>query len=71
MSLAIAAEKSLVWDRQQAQMVQKIRVMAHLVGNHGSVYGEAGPLYVENAQEAFEASQLLRARLIKSLLPGA
>lgn len=71
MSLAIATEKSWVWDQQQAQMVQKIRVIAHLVGNRGSIYSEAGPLYVETAQEVFEASQLLRARLIKSLLPGA
>mgnify|MGYP001179604627 CR=1 FL=1 len=67
MSLFITAEKSLVWDQQQTRMVQKIRVAVYLVGNHGGIYGEAGPLYVETAQEVFEASQLLRARLIKSL----
>ncbi len=69
MSLAITAEKVLVWDQQQTRMVQKTRVVVHLVGNRGSIYGKAGPLYIETAQEFFEASQLLRARLIKSLLP--
>jgi hypothetical protein len=51
-------------------MVRKIRVAVSLVGNRGSVYREAGPLYVETAQEVFEAVQLLRKRLIDSLLSG-
>lgn len=70
MSLAIAADKALVWDNQQTKMVPKIRVAVSLVGNQGSVYHETGPLYVETAQEVFEAVQLLRARLIKSLMSG-
>ncbi|MCB1826084.1 MAG: hypothetical protein KDJ54_16505 [Candidatus Competibacteraceae bacterium] len=70
MSLAIAADKALVWDQQQTKMVQKTRVAVRLVGNQGSIYREAGPLYVETAQEIFEAAQLLRERLIKSLLSG-
>ncbi|QQS55201.1 MAG: hypothetical protein IPM89_05140 [Candidatus Competibacteraceae bacterium] len=70
MSLAIAADKTLVWDHQQTRMVQKTRVAVQLVGNHGGIYREAGPLYVETAQEIFEATQLLRERLIKSLLSG-
>ncbi len=70
MSLAIAADKALVWDNQQTKMVPKIRVAVSLVGNQGSVYRETGPLYVETAQEVFEAVQLLRTRLIKSLMSG-
>lgn len=70
MSIAIAADSALVWDKQQTKMVRKIRVAVSLVGNHGSIYREAGPLYVETAQEVFEAVQLLRTRLIKSLLSG-
>ncbi len=70
MSLAITADKALVWDHQQTKMVQKTRVAVRLVGNQGSIYREAGPLYVETAQEIFEAMQLLRERLIKSLLSG-
>jgi len=70
MSFAIAADRALVWDNQQTKMVRKIRVAVSLVGNRGSVYREAGPLYVETAQEVFEAVQLLRTRLIKSLLSG-
>ena len=70
MSLAITADKALVWDQQQTKMVQKTRVAVRLVGNQGSIYREAGPLYVETAQEIFEAAQLLRERLIKSLLSG-
>jgi len=70
MSLAITADKALIWDQQQTKMVQKTRVAVRLVGNPGSIYREAGPLYVETAQEIFEAAQLLRERLIKSLLSG-
>ena len=70
MSLAITADKALVWDQQQTKMVQKTRVAVRLVGNQGSIYRETGPLYVETAQEIFEAAQLLRERLIKSLLSG-
>ncbi|HMQ14046.1 MAG TPA: hypothetical protein PKA43_11090 [Candidatus Competibacter phosphatis] len=70
MSLAITADKALIWDQQQTKMVQKTRVAVRLVGNQGSIYREAGPLYVETAQEIFEAAQLLRERLIKSLLSG-
>ena len=70
MSLAIAADKALVWDNQQTKMVPKNRVAVSLVGNQGGIYREAGPLYVETAQEVFEAVQLLRARLIKSLMSG-
>ena len=70
MSLAIAADKALVWDNQQTKVVPKIRVAVSLVGNQGGIYREAGPLYVETAQEVFEAVQLLRARLIKSLMSG-
>ena len=70
MSLAITADKALIWDQQQTKMVQKTRVAVRLVGNQGIIYREAGPLYVETAQEIFEAAQLLRERLIKSLLSG-
>ncbi|HRY17259.1 MAG TPA: hypothetical protein P5149_02550 [Candidatus Competibacteraceae bacterium] len=70
MSFTIAADKALVWDRQQNQMVQKIRVVVSLIGNRGSVYREAGPLYAETGQEVFEAVQLLRTRLIQSLASG-
>jgi hypothetical protein len=70
MSFAIAADHALVWDNQQTRMVRKIRVAVSLVGNRGSVYREAGPLYVETAQEVFEAVQLLRKRLIDSMLSG-
>lgn len=70
MSLAITADKALIWDQQQTKMVQKTRVAVRLVGNQGSIYREAGPLYVETAQEVFEAVQLLRKRLIDSLLSG-
>lgn len=70
MSLTITADKALVWDNQQAKMVPKIRVAVSLVGNQGSIYRETGPLYVETAREIFEAVELLRARLIKSLLSG-
>ena len=70
MSLAITADKALIWDQQQTKMVQKTRVAVRFVGNQGSIYREAGPLYVETAQEIFEAAQLLRERLIKSLLSG-
>ncbi len=69
MSIAIAADRALVWDNQQTKMVQKIRVAVSLVGNQGSVYRQVGPIYVETAQEIFEAVQLLQTRLIKSLLP--
>lgn len=69
MSIAIAADRALVWDNQQTKMVQKIRVAVSLVGNQGSIYRQAGPIYVETAQEIFEAVQLLQTRLIKSLLP--
>lgn len=69
MSFSIVADRVLAWDRQCAKMVLKTRVEVSLVGNQGSVYREAGPLYVETAQEIYEAAQLLRARLIKSLLP--
>lgn len=71
MSLAITADKTLVWDNQRSKMVPKTRVAVSLIGNQGSVYREAGPLYVETAQEVFEAVELLRMRLIKSLLSGA
>lgn len=70
MSFAIAADKALVWDKQQTRMVQKFRVVVSLIGNHGSIYREMGPLYVETAPEVFEAVQLLRARLIRSLASG-
>lgn len=67
MSLAITADKMLVWDNQQTKMVTKVRVMVSLISNQGNVFREAGPLYAETPQEIFEAAGLLRARLIKSL----
>ncbi|MBK8184130.1 MAG: hypothetical protein IPK63_15125 [Candidatus Competibacteraceae bacterium] len=70
MPLTITADKALVWDIPQTKMVQKIRVAVSLLGNQGSVFQETGPLYVETAQEVFEAVQLLRTRLIKSLISG-
>ena len=70
MSLAITADKALVWDNQRSKMVPKTRVAVSLIGNQGNVYRDAGPLYVETAQEVFEAVELLRMRLIKSLLSG-
>ncbi|HAO32734.1 MAG TPA: hypothetical protein PLP22_03855 [Candidatus Competibacter sp.] len=70
MSLSVKADKALIWDKLQSKMVTKIRVTVSLVGNQGSVFHEAGPLYVENAPEIFEAIEVLRARLIKVLLFG-
>ncbi len=70
MSLAITADKAPIWDQQQTKMVQKTRVAVRLVGNQGSIYREAGPLYVETAQEIFYVAQLVRERLIKPLLSG-
>jgi hypothetical protein len=69
MSLAIEADKALVWDQQQTKMVAKIRVLVRLLGNRGSVYAEQGPLYVDTPQEIYEAVRLLKFRLIQSL-PG-
>lgn len=68
MPLAITADKALVWDNEQTKIVTKIRVAASLVGNQGSVFRVTGPLYVETAQEVFEALQLLHTRLINSLI---
>lgn len=70
MSLAVTADKALVWDKLQKKMVTKIRVTVSLMGNQGSVFHETGPLYVETVHEIFEAIQVLRARLIKLLLSG-
>ncbi|MBL8260027.1 MAG: hypothetical protein JNM60_09495 [Candidatus Competibacteraceae bacterium] len=70
MSLAVTADKALVWDKLQNKMVTKIRVTVSLIGNQGSVFHETGPLYVETVREIFEAIEVLRARLIKVLFSG-
>jgi hypothetical protein len=69
MPFSIEADKTLVWDNQQAKMVIKIRVLVRLLGNSGSLFAEKGPLYVETPQEISQAVHLLKARLIQSL-PG-
>lgn len=69
MSLSIKADRTLVWDNDQARMVVKTRVTVRLLGNRGSIYAEEGPLYVDTAREVMEAAQLLQTRLVQSL-PG-
>jgi hypothetical protein len=67
MALAIDMDRTLVWDRQQTQLVTKTRVAVRLLGNRGSIFAEQGPLYVDTPQELLEAVQLLKSRLIRSL----
>jgi hypothetical protein len=69
MPLQISIDKALVWDRQQTQMVIRHKVLVCLRGTQGHVYAQAGPLYVQTAQETVEAVHLLRARLLRAL-PG-
>jgi hypothetical protein len=68
MGIRVNAEKSLVWDFALDQMVTKTAVSVDVVGNKGTVYVSEGPIYCETGQEIFEATQLLKKRLINELV---
>jgi hypothetical protein len=69
MGLRVDVEPCLVWDSQVNKMVRRSMITVHLVGNKGSIFASAGPLYTNNPSEIFEATQTLRSRLIADL-PG-
>lgn len=69
MGLKVDAVKSLIWDYETNTMVPKTAVTVSIVGNHGTVYAYEGPLYCQTAQEIYEATQLLKQRLVGTLVP--
>ena len=69
MGLQINAVKSLVWDNFLNKMRIKTRVSVSIVTNRGTVLAEEGPLYCTTAQEVFEATMVLRNRIVANL-PG-
>jgi hypothetical protein len=48
-------------------MVAKTEVVVQLIGTAGTVFAEEGPLFCSSGQEVFQATQLLKERLIKNL----
>ena len=69
MGLQIDAVKSLVWDNISNQMQVKTKVSVSIVTNRGTILAEEGPLYCNNGQEVFEATMMLRNRIVTNL-PG-
>ena len=64
----IHVNPSLVWDNCTNQMVPCKEVVVQIVGNKGTVYAEAGPLFVQTGEEIFQAVQTLKVRLTNSLM---
>lgn len=70
MGIQVRADKTLVWDNETDTMVVRTAVSVAIVGNHGSEYAIEGPIYCQSSQEIFEASQMLRQRLVSTLVPS-
>lgn len=70
MGIRINAVKSMVWNNETNQMVIKTAVSVDLVGNQGTVFASEGPIYCETGQEIFEASMILKQRLVGSIIPN-
>lgn len=71
MSIKIETKRQLVWDKEQSKMVIKIMVYAQLIGNADTLFAEEGPLYCDTGKDVFDASQLLKDRLIKNLISSS
>jgi hypothetical protein len=71
MGIQVNAEKSLVWDKESNQIVPRTAVTVSVVGNHGTVYATEGPVYCQTGQEIFEATMMLKNRLIGSIVTQA
>ena len=69
MGLRINADRTLVWDNTSNQMQIKTMVTVSIVTNRGTVLAEEGPLFCDNGQEIFEATMMLRNRIVAHL-PG-
>lgn len=69
MGIQISTQKVLLWDNEQSRIVLKTEVIVRIVTNKGTVLVEAGPLYCIDGREIFEATKILRERMIASL-PG-
>lgn len=69
MGIRVDVEPSLVWDNGTRKMVKRSAVTVHMVGNKGTIFASAGPMYAVTAAEVFEATQTLRSRLVAHL-PG-
>ena len=68
MGIKVDVEKALIWDKMVDCMVIKSAVSVSLVGNHGTVYAFEGPIFCSNGQEIFEATQILKNRLIGHII---
>ncbi len=68
MGIKVNVEKVLVWDYTIDNMVSRTAVSVDVVGNQGSVYASEGPIYCETGQEIFEATQILKNRLVTGLV---
>lgn len=69
MGIQVNAERSLVWDFETNRIVPRTAVSVSIIGNHGTVYATEGPIYCQTRQEIFEATMMLKQRLVGSLVP--
>jgi hypothetical protein len=69
MGVHTSIQESLVWDNFLNKMVVKTEVIKRVIGNKGSVFFEAGPLYVElnNPEEILEAKETLDMHILELL----
>lgn len=67
MGIKVHADKSLVWDNESNQMVMRTAVSVSIVGINGTVYAIEGPIYCQTGHDIFEATTLLKNRIIGRL----
>jgi hypothetical protein len=72
MGMQTVVQEVMVWDRTINMVCLKTEVVKRVVGTQGSVFFEAGPLYVEHnnhdeIQEAEETLDLHILGLMRSL----
>lgn len=67
MGMQLEMNRVLIWNKETNQMEAKTEIVKKVVGNQGTVFFEAGPLYVENEAEILEASQTLDRHLLSMI----
>jgi hypothetical protein len=63
MATNIVCDRVLLWDASVDAMVVKHRISLQIVGNHGTVYAEYGPLHISSLSEVHEAVAQLRREM--------
>jgi hypothetical protein len=70
MGLYVEKNKRWVWDNEESKLVLRTEVYVQLIGTHGTIFFNEGPIYCKTEEDTDLAEKYLTDILMNKAFPG-